>query len=148
MISPSDAKPALPQHHFAADDPPNVDGSGSDKTHDINNYVEQQKTSEPELADQTHYLPRRYIIQVSYFCGYLMLCSTLLSFWKTKVFLACASVGMTGLLDETMVAVALPIIASDLNTGGQITAVATAYFMSVESYFIISCVSRQSNGKP
>ncbi|KAF8600947.1 MFS drug transporter [Ceratobasidium sp. AG-I] len=37
---------------------------------------------------------------------------------------------MTGLLDETMVAVALPIIASDLGTGDQITAVATAYFIT------------------
>ncbi|QRV85622.1 major facilitator superfamily transporter [Ceratobasidium sp. AG-Ba] len=70
--------------------------------------VEQQPTK-TDLVDQTQYLPRRYVIQV---------------------FLACASVGMTGLLDETMVAVALPLIASDLNTGSQISAVATAYFIT------------------
>jgi MFS family permease len=49
--------------------------------------------------------------------------------------MACASVGMTALLDETMIAVALPLIASDLNTGDQISAVATAYFMSVLTFY-------------
>ncbi|CAE6451318.1 unnamed protein product [Rhizoctonia solani] len=67
------------------------------------------EAGEADLTDQTHYLPRRYIIQV---------------------FLTCASVGMTGLLDETMIAVALPLIASNLNTGSQISAVATAYFIT------------------
>ncbi|CAE6410666.1 unnamed protein product [Rhizoctonia solani] len=87
---------------------------GDTKQKTSNKDVEQKGAKqEPEcktdLADQTYYLPRRYIIQV---------------------FLACASVGMTGLLDETMIAVALPLIASDLNTGSQISAVATAYFIT------------------
>ncbi|QRV85617.1 hypothetical protein RhiJN_27667 [Ceratobasidium sp. AG-Ba] len=74
--------------------------------------LEQQPTK-TDLVDQTQYLPRRYVIQV---------------------FLACASVGMAGLLDETMVAVALLLIASDLNKGSQISAVATVYFITGTAY--------------
>ncbi|KAG9088057.1 hypothetical protein FS749_002457 [Ceratobasidium sp. UAMH 11750] len=88
---------------------PHSAGSASAQTLPVDKDVEQQPSSKPDLVDQTHYLPRRYVIQV---------------------FMACASVGMTGLLDETMIAVALPLIASDLNTGSQISAVATAYFIT------------------
>ncbi|KAK6992448.1 major facilitator superfamily domain-containing protein [Favolaschia claudopus] len=62
-----------------------------------------------QLSDQTNYLPRRKII---------------------TVFLACASVGTTGLLDETMVSVALPTISSDLGAGSQISWVAAAFFVT------------------
>ncbi|KAF7335534.1 Efflux pump FUS6 [Mycena venus] len=63
----------------------------------------------PKLTDQTNYLPRRKII---------------------TVFLACASVGTTGLLDETMISVALPTIGSDLGAGSQISWVAAAFFVT------------------
>ncbi|KAJ7470927.1 major facilitator superfamily domain-containing protein [Mycena latifolia] len=63
----------------------------------------------PKLTDQTNYLPRRKII---------------------TVFLACASVGTVGLLDETMISVALPIISSDLGAGSQISWVAAAFFVT------------------
>ncbi|KAG8740675.1 hypothetical protein FRC10_004053 [Ceratobasidium sp. 414] len=89
--------------------PPNDASSVSVQTPSADKDVEQQPSPKPDLVDQTHYLPRRYVIQV---------------------FMACASVGMTGLLDETMIAVAMPLIASDLNTGSQISAVATAYFIT------------------
>lgn len=52
---------------------------------------------------------------------------------KLKVFLACASVGTVGLLDETMIAVSLPIIGSELNAGSQVSWFATAYFVFVPS---------------
>ncbi|KAG9126242.1 hypothetical protein FRC07_004296 [Ceratobasidium sp. 392] len=87
---------------------PPTPGSTSPHTVSVDKDVEQQ-APETDLIDQTQYLPRRYVIQV---------------------FMACASVGMTGLLNETMIAVALPLIASDLNTGSQISAVATAYFIT------------------
>ncbi|KAJ6577921.1 putative MFS drug transporter [Mycena capillaripes] len=63
----------------------------------------------PKLTDQTNYLPRRKII---------------------TVFLACASVGTTGLLDETMISVALPTISSDLGAGTKISWVAAAFFVT------------------
>ncbi|KAJ7116710.1 putative MFS drug transporter [Mycena epipterygia] len=63
----------------------------------------------PKLTDQTNYLPRRKII---------------------TVFLACASVGTVGLLDETMISVALPTISSELNAGSQISWVASAFFVT------------------
>ncbi|KAJ7082899.1 MFS drug transporter [Mycena belliarum] len=63
----------------------------------------------PKLTDQTNYLPRRKII---------------------TVFLACASVGTVGLLDETMISVALPTISSDLGAGSQISWVAAAFFVT------------------
>ncbi|KAF8168672.1 MFS drug transporter [Mycena galopus ATCC 62051] len=63
----------------------------------------------PKLTDQTNYLPRHKII---------------------TVFLACASVGTTGLLDETMISVALPTISSDLGSGSQISWVAGAFFVT------------------
>ncbi|GJE91548.1 MFS drug transporter [Phanerochaete sordida] len=65
------------------------------------------------LTDQTNYLPRRKII---------------------SVFLACATVSITGLLDETMVAVALPIMSSDFNAGSQISWVANAFFVTSTSF--------------
>ncbi|KAJ7921389.1 MFS drug transporter [Mycena leptocephala] len=69
-----------------------------------------ETTSAPtELTDQTNYLPRRKII---------------------TVFLACALVGTTGLLDETMISVALPTISSDLGAGSQISWVAAAFFVT------------------
>ncbi|KAF7327302.1 Efflux pump FUS6 [Mycena kentingensis (nom. inval.)] len=61
------------------------------------------------LTDQTRYLPRRKIV---------------------TVFLACASVSIVSLLAETMVTVALPVIASDLNAGTQISWVAAAFFVT------------------
>ncbi|KAJ6627673.1 putative MFS drug transporter [Mycena sp. CBHHK59/15] len=61
------------------------------------------------LTDQTNYLPRHKII---------------------TVFLACASVGTVGLLDETMISVALPTISSDLGAGSQISWVAAAFFVT------------------
>ncbi|KAJ7505632.1 cephamycin export protein cmcT [Mycena galericulata] len=62
-----------------------------------------------KLTDQTNYLPRSKII---------------------TVFLACASVGTVGLLDETMISVALPTISSDLGAGSQISWVAAAFFVT------------------
>ncbi|KAJ7187820.1 MFS drug transporter [Mycena filopes] len=62
-----------------------------------------------KLTDQTNYLPRRTII---------------------TVFLACASVGTVGLLDETMISVALPTISSELGAGSQISWVASAFFVT------------------
>ncbi|KAJ7683216.1 cephamycin export protein cmcT [Mycena rosella] len=62
-----------------------------------------------QLTDQTNYLPRRKII---------------------TVFLACASVGTVGLLDETMISVALPTISSELGAGSQISWVAAAFFVT------------------
>ncbi|KAJ7503361.1 cephamycin export protein cmcT [Mycena galericulata] len=71
------------------------------------------QTTPPEapqkLTDQTNYLPRSKII---------------------TVFLACASVGTVGLLDETMISVALPTISSDLGAGSQISWVAAAFFVT------------------
>ncbi|KAJ7122550.1 major facilitator superfamily domain-containing protein [Mycena crocata] len=72
------------------------------------------ETSTPDsvpqkLTDQTNYLPRRKII---------------------TVFLACASVGTVGLLDETMISVALPTISSELGAGSQISWVAAAFFVT------------------
>ncbi|RDB18552.1 Efflux pump FUS6 [Hypsizygus marmoreus] len=64
------------------------------------------------LTDQTNYLPRRKII---------------------SVFLACATVDIAGLLDETMLAVSLPIIGSELNAGSQVSWFATAYFVASTS---------------
>ncbi|KAF9465642.1 putative MFS drug transporter [Collybia nuda] len=61
------------------------------------------------LTDQTNYLPRRKII---------------------SVFLACASVDVVGLLDETMIAVSLTIIGSELNAGTQVSWIATSYFLT------------------
>ncbi|KAJ7732120.1 putative MFS transporter [Mycena metata] len=62
-----------------------------------------------KLTDQTNYLPRRIII---------------------TVFLACATVGTVGLLDETMISVALPTISSELGAGSQISWVASAFFVT------------------
>lgn len=93
---------------------------------DVENTVpsDQQTTSEKPnetgLADQTNYVPPRKII---------------------AIFLACATVGTTGLLDETMIAVALPIISADIGGGSQITWVATAFFMCVSTMYS-SSVSR------
>ncbi|EKM52155.1 uncharacterized protein PHACADRAFT_262666 [Phanerochaete carnosa HHB-10118-sp] len=70
----------------------------------------------PTLTDQTVYLPKRKII---------------------SVFLACASVSVTGLLDETMVAVALPIMSSHFNAGSQISWVANAFFVTSTSFQLI-----------
>ncbi|KAF8075225.1 MFS general substrate transporter [Lyophyllum atratum] len=61
------------------------------------------------LTDQTNYLPRRKII---------------------SVFMACASISIVGLLDETMIAVSLPVIGSELNAGSQVSWFATAYFVT------------------
>ncbi|KAF5379537.1 hypothetical protein D9615_006544 [Tricholomella constricta] len=61
------------------------------------------------LTDQTNYLPRRKII---------------------SVFLACASVSIVGLLNETMIAVSLPVMGSELNAGSQVSWFATAYFIT------------------
>lgn len=81
------------------------------------------ETERTGLSDQTNYVPPRQII---------------------SIFLACATVGTTGLLDETMVwaqsrasncsdffeiAVALPIMGAELHAGSQIAWIATAYFM-------------------
>jgi hypothetical protein len=60
------------------------------------------------LVDQTNYVPVRKII---------------------SIFLSCATVSITGLLDETMVAVALPTISAELGGGSQIGWVATAFFV-------------------
>ncbi|KAJ7835560.1 MFS drug transporter [Mycena olivaceomarginata] len=49
---------------------------------------------------------------------------------SAHVFLACAAVGTTGLLDETMISVALPTISSDLGAGSQISWVAAAFFVT------------------
>jgi hypothetical protein len=46
-----------------------------------------------------------------------------------QVFLACASVDIVGLLDETMIAVSLTIIGSELKAGSQISWIATSYFL-------------------
>ncbi|KAJ6477656.1 major facilitator superfamily domain-containing protein [Mycena sanguinolenta] len=70
---------------------------------------ESEESVPPKLTDQTNYLPRSKII---------------------TVFLACASVGTTGLLDETMISVALPTISSELGAGSQISWVAGAYFVT------------------
>ncbi|KAJ6560968.1 major facilitator superfamily domain-containing protein [Mycena sp. CBHHK59/15] len=65
--------------------------------------------SPPQLSDQTNYLPRRKII---------------------SVFLGCASIGTVGLLDETLISVALPTISSELGAGSQISWVAAAFFVT------------------
>jgi hypothetical protein len=60
------------------------------------------------LDDQTNYVPVRKII---------------------SIFLSCATISTTALLDETMVAVALPTISAELGGGNQISWVATSFFM-------------------
>ncbi|KAF9014727.1 cephamycin export protein cmcT [Hymenopellis radicata] len=73
-----------------------------------------QSTSSPAgPTDQTNYVPRRKII---------------------TIFLACATVSITGLLDETMIAVALPIIGSELGGGNQIGWVATSFFITSTAF--------------
>ncbi|KAF8918676.1 cephamycin export protein cmcT [Mucidula mucida] len=67
----------------------------------------------PAPTDQTNYVPRRKII---------------------TIFLACATVSITGLLDETMIAVALPIIGSELGGGNQIGWVATSFFITSTAF--------------
>ena len=62
------------------------------------------------LADQTNYVPRRQII---------------------SIFLACSIVEFVSLLDGTMVAVGLNIIANDLGGGKQVAWVSTSFFVYV-----------------
>ncbi|KAL0069575.1 hypothetical protein AAF712_003233 [Marasmius tenuissimus] len=62
------------------------------------------------LSDQTNYVPRSKII---------------------SIFLSCATTSFTTLLDETMIAVALPQINRELGGGSDVAWVATAYFVYV-----------------
>ncbi|KAF8643021.1 hypothetical protein AX16_009265 [Volvariella volvacea WC 439] len=71
--------------------------------------ADRSRNAEAGLTDQTNYLPRRKII---------------------SVFLACAAVETVGLLDETMVSVAMPTISTELQAGSQIGWIATAYFVT------------------
>ncbi|KAK7042956.1 hypothetical protein VNI00_008693 [Paramarasmius palmivorus] len=76
-----------------------------------------QTTSIPgALTDQTNYVPRRKII---------------------SIFLSCATIGLTAYLDETMIAVALPHISSELGGGNQIAWVATSYFITSTSFQLV-----------
>ncbi|KAL0578878.1 hypothetical protein V5O48_003111 [Marasmius crinis-equi] len=78
---------------------------------------EQVSTQQPQgLTDQTNYVPRGKII---------------------SIFLACATTSFTTLLDETMIAVALPAISRDLGGGSDVGWVATAYFVTSTSFQLV-----------
>ena len=74
--------------------------------------AEQPTQQSDGLADQTNYVPRSRII---------------------SIFLSCATTSFTTLLDETMIAVALPQISRELGGGSDIAWVATAYFVYVHA---------------
>ncbi|KAK1230844.1 hypothetical protein PQX77_006062 [Marasmius sp. AFHP31] len=68
------------------------------------------------LGDQTNYVPIRKIV---------------------SIFVSCAITEFTTLLDETMIAVALPQISSELGGGNQIAWVATSYFVTSTSFQLV-----------
>ncbi|KAJ8073752.1 hypothetical protein PM082_012030 [Marasmius tenuissimus] len=68
------------------------------------------------LSDQTNYVPRSKII---------------------SIFLSCATTSFTTLLDETMIAVALPQINRELGGGSDVAWVATAYFVTSTSFQLV-----------
>ncbi|KAL0064241.1 hypothetical protein AAF712_008826 [Marasmius tenuissimus] len=68
------------------------------------------------LEDQTNYVPIRKIV---------------------SIFVSCAITEFTTLLDETMIAVALPQISSELGGGNQIAWVATSYFVTSTSFQLV-----------
>ncbi|KAK7042957.1 hypothetical protein VNI00_008694 [Paramarasmius palmivorus] len=68
------------------------------------------------LTDQTNYMPTRKVIMT---------------------FLACATIDVTAYLDETMIAVALTHISSELGGGSQIGWVATSYFITSTSFQLV-----------
>ena len=67
MPAPQNANHTTPTFSKGADNTLFADGCGSEQFQDIAPDVERQEKTNVALADQTHYLPRRYIIQVSYF---------------------------------------------------------------------------------
>ncbi|KAI5854973.1 major facilitator superfamily domain-containing protein [Tricharina praecox] len=66
--------------------------------------------------EQTHYVPPRTII---------------------KIFLACASVDMVALMDQTSLAASMTIISSSLNAGRQASWIANAYFITSTSFQLL-----------
>ncbi|KAI9848554.1 MAG: hypothetical protein M1837_007223 [Sclerophora amabilis] len=69
-----------------------------------------------EFNEQTNYVPRRQII---------------------TIFLACASVDMIALIDQTTLAVSLSIIGSALRAGSQQSWIANAYFLTSTSFQLL-----------
>ncbi|ESK82344.1 mfs drug transporter [Moniliophthora roreri MCA 2997] len=68
------------------------------------------------LIDQTNYVPTRKVI---------------------SIFFSCATIGFIAYLDETMIAVALPLISSELGGGNQIAWVGTSYFITSTSFQLV-----------
>jgi hypothetical protein len=72
--------------------------------------IDVESNTSIDVTDQSSRLPRRKII---------------------TIFLACASVDLVALMDQTTLAASLSIVSSALNAGTKSSWIAGAYFMSV-----------------
>lgn len=90
-----------------------------------------------KFNEQTNYVSRRKIITVCALSLYACTCISgecdgaehNPSRSARQIFLACSTVDLVALMDQTTLAVALSIIGSDLGAGSQISWISNAYFL-------------------
>lgn len=92
-----------------------------------------EKVTTPEFNEQTNYVPVRVIITVHFallvYLGY--------GYSHGQIFLACASVDLLALMDQTTLAAALTIVSRDLNASSESSWIAGAYFLTSTSFQLL-----------
>jgi len=86
----------------------------------------------PAFNEQTHYVPVKTIITVSYPSAQSAHADILL-----QIFLACASVDLLALMDQTTLAASLTIITKDLGASSESAWIAGAYFLTSTSFQLL-----------
>jgi Na+/melibiose symporter-like transporter len=91
-----------------------------------------EKAVHPSFNEQTNYVPKKTIITVCYITKHV---SVRVS--HPQIFLACASVDLLALMDQTTLAAALTIVSRDLNASSESAWIAGAYFLTSTSFQLL-----------
>lgn len=86
----------------------------------------------PAFNEQTHYVPVKTIITVRYSSALCTSAEVL-----AQIFLACASVDLLALMDQTTLAASLTIITKDLGASSESAWIAGAYFVTSTSFQLL-----------
>lgn len=91
-----------------------------------------EKAAKPAFNEQTNYVPKKTIITVCYITKHYIQDPH-----KAKIFLACASVDLLALMDQTTLAAALTIVSRDLSASSESAWIAGAYFLTSTSFQLL-----------
>lgn len=130
-IAPAHPKPRqlLAAVTMKAEHPKKANGTTNEEPQTVN---DGSQDAPPAFNEQTHYVPVKTIITVSQQPALLTVPNS-----QPQIFLACASVDLLALMDQTTLAASLTIITKDHGASSESAWIAGAYFLTSTSFQLL-----------